>query len=111
MKAGIDFGTSLVKAVWKKDDDYRFASTTDIELEELISELKHDNIKEIYLTGTRYKEAENTFKDFEIRMKEGDPIKNEIELQANGVKKLLEMEGKNISRFLIVSIGTSPRSE
>jgi len=101
MKAGVDIGSSLVKAVWIKEEGYKLFSTADTPLEEIAQELKEDGIKRINVVGIG--SHADYFKDFDIKTTEGDKIENEVRLQARGVKKMLE--NPDIS-FLLVSIGT-----
>ena len=101
MKAGIDFGTTLVKAVWKKGD-YRFASTAEMPLEQIIENMKSDSIRKVHAAGIN-----NTLiNDFEVYRTSGDQVQNEIELQAKGAKELLSLSGHRLEKFLIVSMGT-----
>ncbi|MBT5022070.1 hypothetical protein HOK51_06675 [Candidatus Woesearchaeota archaeon] len=110
MNAGIDFGTTFTKAVWKaKDkDEYRFYSTAENQLEEIINQMKADDITQIYAAGINYKCAKKLKKEFKIIKNGEDKIQNEICLQVDGVRKLLNLKNKNktLDEFLIVSIGS-----
>jgi len=107
MKAGVDFGTSLVKAAWMNDGRFRFSSTADAKLEEIARQLSDDGVRKINLAGIGYSDAHTKyFKDFEVRTAEGDPIENEVRLQAEGTRRLLEDSGHREDSFLVVSIGT-----
>lgn len=107
MKSGIDFGSSLVKAVWLHNGEFKFFSTANTPLEEIIKQLTIDNVKKINAAGIGYSNnLIDYFKNFEIKMPEGDLIDNEIKLQAKGTKLLLEKEKYPINDFLIISIGT-----
>ena len=107
MKAGVDFGTSLVKAVWKNGEEYRFSSTADTELEEITRQLSDDGVRRIHLAGIGYSAAHaKYFKDFEVRTAEGDPITQEKKLQVKGAKELMRHQGKEMNHFILVSIGT-----
>ena len=108
MKAGIDFGTTLVKVVWKHENNYTFLSTAKQPLEEIIKELKKEGIKQLNIVGIKSRNIHRItgLADFELIAPKGDLITNEIELQANGLKKLLELENIPTDKFLIVSIGT-----
>lgn len=101
MKAGMDFGTTLVKAVWN-NGNYMLASTAEQSLDEIIAMMKKDGVRQINAAGI------NTavFEGFEIYRKSGDIIQNEIEMQAKGAKELLRISGNPLEKFLIVSIGT-----
>lgn len=107
MKAGIDFGSSLVKAAWKNDGEWRFASTADTPLEDISRRLGKEGITRAHIAGIGYSEANaEHFRDFEMRRGEGDPIEQEVQLQAEGTKQLLEEQGYQGENFLVVSIGT-----
>ncbi|HII15652.1 MAG TPA: hypothetical protein HA362_05040 [Nanoarchaeota archaeon] len=101
MKAGVDFGTTLVKAVWN-NRDYRFASTADYGFDEIMAEMKADGIRQINAAGINTAELQG----FEIHRKQGDIIENEIKMQANGARELLRVSGSPLEKFLLVSIGT-----
>ena len=103
MKAGMDFGSSLVKAAWMNDRKFRFATTADLKLEEIARQLSDDDVKRIHIAGIGYSDAHaKYFKDFKVRIAEGDPIENEVRLQANGTRQLLENNGYQGDNFLIV---------
>lgn len=107
MKAGIDFGTSLVKAVWMHGEGYKFVSTADGPLDEIVQQMKNDQVRELHIAGIGYsKDSYEQFGEFELRVKEGDPIENEVMLQSGGAKRLLEIEGYPLPQFLLVSMGT-----
>ena len=107
MKAGIDFGASLVKSVWMKSNEYKFYSTADSTLEEIKYHMETDGISTINIGGIRYnKNLENELKNFKINKLEGNVIENEIKIQSKGVKKLLENELYKEKDFLLVSVGT-----
>jgi len=106
MHAGIDFGLTLTKAVYEKDG-FQFLSTSEKPLEQILKELKEAGTQKITRAGQGYKESFNAlFDGLEVKTPDGDPIKSEIELQANGARKLLELDGRTIDEFLLVSIGT-----
>jgi len=104
MKAGMDFGSTFTKAVWKTDDIYRFASTQETSLEAILHELKNSGITQLNVAGIRY--TPKYALDFDVRTEEEDPIQNEIRLQAAGAQKLLELNGTPLDEFLLVSVGT-----
>lgn len=107
MHAGFDFGSTLVKAAFEKEG-FQFLTTADNKpLEEIIKTIKDAGVLSATIAGQGYKESFNAlFDGIILKTPEGDPIKNEIELQATGARKLLELEGKSIDEFLLVSIGT-----
>lgn len=121
MKAGIDFGTTLTKVAWRKaDGTYGFDSTgrqddsacwseddvaTPREL--VTATLSREGVTRLRATGI----GERWLKGFAIAETEGDPIEDEIRLQADGVRHLLGSCGgmKTYGRpdsFLLVSVGT-----
>ncbi|MBI2665395.1 hypothetical protein HYX12_02115 [Candidatus Woesearchaeota archaeon] len=107
MKAGVDVGTSLVKVAWINDGHFRFSSTADVKLEEITRQLSADGVRRIHLAGIGYSDDRaKYFKDFEVRTAEGDPIENEVRLQAEGTRRLLQDSGYQGDSFLVVSIGT-----
>lgn len=105
MKAGIDLGTSLIKVVLANEKNeiqqYQSASYQWGEKEKLIDLLKTVNIEEAFITGIGKCEF-----PFPTKRMEGDPIANEILLQAEGTKKLLADSGDPHKGFGLVSIGT-----
>lgn len=107
MKAGIDFGSTLTKAVWMVGSCYRFASTADTKLEEIVNEMKSDGVKRLYVAGIGYEKLDKTLiKGLEIKANSGDAIENEIQLQGMGARRIMELEGIYLDKFLLVSIGT-----
>jgi len=103
MKAGVDFGSSLVKAVWMNDGQFRFSSTADVELEEIARQLSDDGVKKIHLAGIGYSDDYAKYlKDFEVITAEGDPITQEKKLQVRGAKELMRSQGENIRNFILV---------
>ncbi|MBI4140800.1 hypothetical protein HY485_03095 [Candidatus Woesearchaeota archaeon] len=109
MKAGIDFGTTLTKAVWKKDDKYVFASTKEKSLQKIIDEMKKDGVDKVQVEGVKYtqKYANELWDNlFMVRRSNSDPIISEINCQAVGARELLLFEGKSIDEFLLVGMGT-----
>ncbi len=107
MKAGVDFGTSLAKAAWMNNGEFSFSSTADAELKDIARQLSHDGVRKVHLAGIGYSDdLAGYFNDFEIKTAEGDPIENEVRLQAEGTRRLLEDNGYKGDSFLVVSIGT-----
>ena len=84
MKAGIDFGSSLTKAVWMHDGEYQFASTLDMPLEDIAKNLRNHGVQRIHIAGVGYS-GHPALDDFDIVQKEGETIPNEIELESIGV--------------------------
>lgn len=106
MIAGLDLGSTLAKAVWIKDDKFQFASTANRALEEILTEMKKDGVKEIETVGLGYPKLKDKLVDFSVSYYWPDPILQEVELQARGTRKLLEQDGVKLDSFLVVSIGT-----
>jgi len=113
MKAGLDVGSSLVKAVWKRGDDYHFASTADYSLQSILTSMKHDGVQDILRVGNGLLSEESLTHTidqagahFNVRSLPGDPIDNEICLQASGARELLKDERQPLDSFLLVSVGT-----
>ena len=107
MKAGMDFGSSLIKVVWKHDDEFRFASTADGLIAEIIQQMKDNGVRRVYVAGVGYNNSySEVLEGLEVKSKEGDPIMNEKILQAEGTKSLLRDQGYDPNNCLIVSIGT-----
>ncbi|PIN73383.1 hypothetical protein COV20_04095 [Candidatus Woesearchaeota archaeon CG10_big_fil_rev_8_21_14_0_10_45_16] len=104
MKAGIDFGSTLVKAVWKREGKYEFLSTADVPLDELARKLNEGGVTRVNRAGIGYSDdLAERFKGFEVKTVDGDPITLEKRLQVKGAKELME-DGP--SNFALVSIGT-----
>jgi type II pantothenate kinase len=101
--AGIDIGSTLTKAVWAKSDGKLvFASTADRSLDEIFIEMKADGVTTLIAAGLG-----NTPQcDFSVIKLEGDAIANELRQQVIGVRKLLKMQNKQLSEFLLTSVGT-----
>ncbi|MBI2102416.1 hypothetical protein HYT55_01135 [Candidatus Woesearchaeota archaeon] len=113
MKAGLDVGSSLVKAVWEREAVYRFASTADYSLQGIIASMKHDGVSKILRVGNGPLPEQDLTQaitqagaDVEVQTLPGDPLDNEIRLQAAGARKLLERELQQPESFLLVSLGT-----
>jgi type II pantothenate kinase len=104
MKAGLDIGSSLVKAVWMHHGEYRYSSTADVPLEQIARQMSEEKVTHLNLAGIGNKAA--CLEGFSISAAEGDIIGNEVMLQAKGTKRLLEMQGYALGEFLLVSIGT-----
>jgi type II pantothenate kinase len=104
MKAGLDIGSSLVKAVWMNGGKYRYASTADAPLEQIARQMSEERVTHLNLAGIGNKAA--CLERFSFSATDGDIIENEVRLQAKGTKHLLEMQGYTLDEFLLVSIGT-----
>jgi pantothenate kinase len=104
MKAGVDFGSTLIKAYWRqRRTDEQFASTADMSRDELIAALAKDGITSIHATGIGDTAG---FERFELKRASGDPIVREKYFQADGVRELLNRGVGCPDGFWLVSIGT-----
>ncbi len=108
MEAGVDFGSSLTKAVWNEHGFHQYSSTADCPLKKIAYSMAQANVTQINVAGIGYtSERVKEFAVYGMKVKtfEGDPIQNEIRLQAQGVRQLLgvKYQGKE---FLLVSVGT-----
>lgn len=107
MKAGIDLGTTLVKAAWMKDGQYQLASTADSSLEDITQRMKNEGVKDISLTGINWtSERISTLAEFNLMADGEQTVETEIATQAAGVKELLKTQGNNLQNYLLVSIGS-----
>jgi len=105
-KAGVDFGSSLVKAVWVENGFKQYFSTADCSLKKIAYSMAQADVTQINVAGIGYSpERVQEFVSYGMKVKsfEGDAILNEIQSQAHGARQLLE---EHIDNFLLVSIGT-----
>ncbi|MEY4744933.1 MAG: hypothetical protein RL272_878 [Candidatus Parcubacteria bacterium] len=102
MKAGIDCGTTLVKAAWFKGEELQLASLPPESFDVAAARMRADGVDSARVTGVGPRPAGLPA----IREADGDPIADEIALQAGGVRWLLERGGRPSGEFLLVSIGT-----
>lgn len=102
MKAGIDCGTSRIKAVWQHTDGlHTYASSS--EGTDIAACLRRNGITRLRATGIGGRPPEG----FAVSGPAGDPLEDEIALQADGVRRLLgAMKDGPTGDFLIVSVGT-----
>lgn len=103
MKAGIDLGTTLIKVVLANEHNeiQQYQSVQYGEREKLIDSLKNTRVEEGFVTGI----GKCDF-PFPVKRLDGDPITNEIILQAEGARKLLEESGDPHKGFGLISVGT-----
>lgn len=108
MHAGVDFGTTLIKVVWRSNESYSFLSVPYSSLDYLISHLRSEGISRVCPSGIRQAQAAKPFGSagIEVAMLREGYIAQEIKLQAEGVKFLLADSGDRISDFILTSIGT-----
>lgn len=101
MMAGIDAGCTLLKVVYGIDDkDWE----TYERCPALLESLKKRGIRKAFMTGLGIRGLES-FDGIEI-VGRAESILDEITIQAEGVRYLLEKEGLRKRKYLIVSIGT-----
>jgi len=101
---GLDFGSTLVKAVWKQGE-YKFASTKDKGLPEIVEDLRNAGVREVQVEGVRYR-PDRLPQDFTVRKGVGDSIESEITAQVEGAKELLRIANDPVAEFLLVGMGT-----
>lgn len=107
MKAGVDFGSTLVKAVWIADGKYRFSSTANKSLDELVKELRDSNVTDIRIAGIGYGNMLDAFAGFKTSKSTAkDLLKEEKKLQAAGAMRLLNSQGTQLKNCIIASLGT-----
>src|SRR3989338_5973662 len=100
MKAGVDFGSTLVKAFWIKNGEQRFSSTADVALDDIVRQLRDDGVRQVHRAGIGYSDVHaDYFKRFEVKKRDGDPIENEVRLQAEGTRRLLRECGDELDTF------------
>ncbi|MBU1179963.1 hypothetical protein KJ885_03395 [Patescibacteria group bacterium] len=106
MKAGVDIGSTLTKVAFKTGKgEWMFLSTSNCPLSYIAEELYEHRVTRLNIGGIGQLD-ESVFGGFEINRLPGDPIVNEIQLQARGTRELLKLGGHDIDHFLLVSIGT-----
>jgi pantothenate kinase len=104
-KAGIDCGSTLVKAVWMAGPHLRLATLSDnVAAQAAIQTMRSDGVKHIRLTGTGA--ADFPASDF-AKVTRGDGIDDEIRMQADGTRWLLSRATASAPRkFILASVGT-----
>ncbi|HSD12531.1 MAG TPA: hypothetical protein VLC10_03155 [Patescibacteria group bacterium] len=101
MKAGIDCGTSRIKAAWRDAGGmHRFFSSSDVC--EVADRLKKEGVTKLRVTGIGGRVPEG----FDVVGPADDPIADEIALQSEGARRLLAAQGGPDAGFLLVSVGT-----
>jgi pantothenate kinase len=104
MKAGVDFGSTLIKAYWQGKDGYeQFVSTADMPRDGLIAALAKDGVASIHATGIGDTAG---FERFELRRATGDPIVREKLFQVDGIRTILNRDAGCPDGFWLVSVGT-----
>ncbi|HTM68346.1 MAG TPA: hypothetical protein VL426_03535 [Candidatus Binatia bacterium] len=101
MKAGIDRGTSRIKAVWRKaDGEYGYLASSDAD--EVAVALVANGVTHARVTGIGGWPSSDRI---EITRCTDDPVADEIALQADGARKMF---GRDLppGGFLLVSVGT-----
>jgi len=107
MRAGVDLGTTLVKAAWMRDCQYQFASTADSSLEDIAKRMKRESVTDLSLAGINVTaDRLKSLSDFNILPQDEQTVEAEITTQSSGVKELLKMAGSNLENYLLISIGS-----
>lgn len=101
MKAGVDFGSSLVKAYWRKNIS-QYNSSAELGVNGLAEKLRQHGVTHINATGIGPRTG---FEGFVLAESAGDPLAAEIGLQAKGLRHLYSVNSLP-QRLLLVSIGT-----
>jgi len=106
--AGIDFGSTLVKAHWRKNGEDRYATADGIAyMPGLTRQLHEDGVRRVRVTGIgggRF--ADHMEEGFKVDRASEGAIDDEIQLQAAGTRLLMERTGWAPKKMLIASIGT-----
>lgn len=108
MQAGIDFGSTLIKAVWEEDGALRYVSTADVSRPDLFRMMSKAGIRTAYRTGIGFPSVPSGL-GIDVLGPSDDAVNAEIRLQAAGARELLIRSGaplKWFDRFLLVSVGT-----
>lgn len=112
--AGIDWGSTLIKAYWRKNDEDRYVTADRYAtaggiayMAGLTHEMHEDGIRRVRLTGI----GGGTFaghleEGFDVVRASAGAIDDEIQLQAAGTRLLMERRGWAPKKMLIASIGT-----
>lgn len=107
IKVGIDSGTTLTKfAIQTPDGKYSFVTTHEKkETENYVDQLVFQGISRANFIGIGEKKGLDKLR---LIRKDGDPIDNELRIQADGAKRLLKLNGQTLdkSEFFLASIGT-----
>jgi pantothenate kinase len=111
-KAGVDLGSTLIKFAWEEiggngKNRIRFASTANRKVSQIVKDLTSVGVTSAFGTGIN-RTKDKILEPIAVLWLGGDPIENEIRVQADGARKLLEMMGKSeeVKEFLLVSVGT-----
>ncbi len=103
--AGIDAGHTLTKVCWKEGDLFVFTSTADVPVDELRTRLEDAGITRVHVAGIGH--ASPLTEGFEVMRPAMIAPAAEIQLQAEGAKRLLAMTGPGgEDTFFLVSIGS-----
>lgn len=101
MKAGIDCGTTLTKFAWLDEGRLQRFSTANAKAESVLDEMRAAGVTYARMTGVGPRPPGGYFAFAEP---DGDPIADEIALQADGARRLLGTAAPE--EFLLVSVGT-----
>jgi hypothetical protein len=101
MKAGLDIGTSLVKAAWNpREGVTRFLSTADMELVDLFDRLDLEGITHLVITGDGQIDIPALFA---VRPCQA----NHLTVVTRGVLAVMPATGHDLDSFLVVDLGNS----
>lgn len=108
MKAGLDFGTTLVKAAWRPQDKFEYLTSKRQEPKDLLVYLKNQGVTHISITGINHRKYSSLLTDFSIESLPSpkELIEKEIELQVQGTRYLIHEQNLNLENFLLVSVGS-----
>ncbi|HTK05478.1 MAG TPA: hypothetical protein VL500_07870 [Candidatus Eisenbacteria bacterium] len=101
MKAGIDLGTTAVKIAWRNEDASHGFLSLDHD-DDIAGRLAGMGITKLRSTGIGGRPPAG----FDASGPSGDPIEDEIAVQADGVRRLFGLQDGPRGDFLLVSIGT-----
>lgn len=105
-KAGVDFGSTNVKAHWiKPSGEKMHLSTADVSRKSLVQVLQHEGVTDIVAAGVG---STSGFEAFAHHRALDNPHLAELRLQALGARKLIEsMDHVPLAdTYMLVSIGT-----
>lgn len=103
--AGIDFGSTLVKAYWRADGREQYGTADDADgVEALTREMRLDGVRTLRLTGTgAHAAVVRLIERFPRVHAKADAVDDEIRLQALGTRLLL---GEAPRKLIVAAVGT-----
>ena len=103
MFAGVDVGATLTKVYWQSLGRPRYASTANHSFDFILEALQAQGITKLHMTGVgRAKDVPG----FVTKRMPGDPLLNEVVLQAQGARLLIPQDPAGSNQFLLASVGT-----